>query len=291
MRILTQLVKRNLLLYLRDKASVFFSFLSVIIIIVMYMLFIGRLQRNGMISTAGDVAGLDWLVSSWIMAGILTVTTVTVPLGALGTMITDRQTKKISDFYTAPIDRKILALSYLVSAWVIGFIMVTVNLFVGQLYVLSQGGEFLGFIQLIKIFGMIILSIMSFSTFFYYLSLLMKTANAFSLLSTLVGTFIGFLGGIYVQIGLMPKLVQSIMNTLPTAHSVVMIRRIYMDGAIEKVFQGYTGPEYVEFMSDMGLTATVFGFELQSYHMILSLVLFGLFFYGLSVLRLNKSKL
>lgn len=288
MRTLTQLVKRNMLLYLRDRASVFFSFLSVIIIILMYMLFIGRLQRNGI---GVDVEGIDWLVSSWIMAGILTVTTVTVPLGILGTMISDRESGKIGDFYTAPIDRKILALSYLISAWIIGFVMVFANLIVGQLYVLSQGGELFTFIQFIKLLGLMALSIMAFSTMFYYISLLMKTQSAFGLLSTLVGTFIGFLGGIYVQIGLLPPVVQSIMNILPTAHSVVLMRKVYMEGAIEKVFGSYTGPEYVEFINDMGLTAKVFGFEMENWMMIVSLVVFGLFFYTLSALKVKKSKL
>jgi multidrug/hemolysin transport system permease protein len=288
---LRQLIKRNLLLYLRDKASVFFSFLSVIIIVIMYTLFLGNLQRSGIEYTTGPVDGLDWLVSSWIMAGILTVSTVTVPLGILGTMIADRETGKISDFYTAPIDRKILALSYLISSWIIGFIMVFLNLMVGQAYVLTQGGEFFTLYQLIRLIGLMTLSIIAFSTMFYYISLFMKTQNSFGLLSTLVGTFIGFLGGIYVQIGLMPKVVQNVMNALPTAHSVVLIRNIYMEEAINFVFGSYTGPEYIEFIQDMGLVAQIGSYNLRSWQMILSLAMFATLFYTLSVIRLNKSKL
>lgn len=291
MNTLIQLVKRNSLLYLRDKASVFFSFLSVIIIILMYVLFIGRLQRNGIINETGDVAGVDWLISSWIMAGILTVTTVTVPLGALGTMIADRETKKISDFYTAPINRKILTLSYLISSWIIGLAMVLLNLVIGQIYVISQGGDIFTFSQLIRMIGLIMISIMSFSSFFFYISLYMKTQNSFGLLSTLVGTFIGFLGGIYVQIGLMPKAVQSVMNALPTAHSVVLIRNVYMEEALDKVFGTYTGPEYVTFINEMGLTATVGNFELSTVMMLLSLIAFGVIFYILSAIKINNSKL
>ena len=292
MRILWQLVKRNTLLYLRDRAAVFFSFLSVIIIILMYVLFIGRLQKNGI---GVDVEGIDWLVSSWIMAGILTVTTVTVPLGALGTMIKDRQTKIISDFYTSPVDRKLLALSYLLSAWVIGLIMVLLNFVIGQVYVITQGGEFVSFMQFVQLLGLIMLSIMAFSTFFYYISLFMKTQNAFGLLSTLVGTFIGFLGGIYVQIGLLPSRIASVMNMLPTAHSVVLIRNVYMSKPMGVVFKDSHIPEVsealAEFNNDMGMVANVFGYQLESYQMVLSLVVFGLLFYILSVIKLNKSKL
>lgn len=291
MAILYQLVKRNTLLYLRDKASVFFSFLSVIIIIFMYVLFLGRLQRNGLADISTDVEGISWMISSWIMAGILTVSTVTVPLGALGSMIEDRADKKISDFYTSPIDRRVLALSYLISSWIIGFMMVFLNLIIGQVYVLTQGGEFFTFIQFIKLIGLMSLSIMAFSTFFYYVSLFMKTRNAFGLMSTLVGTFIGFLGGIYVQIGLMPPMVQGVMNALPTAHSVVLIRRVYMEGAINSIFGDYRGPEYVEFANDMGINANVFGTILPGYVMLLSLIGFAILFYILSVIKLNKTKL
>ena len=127
MYILYQLVIRNLRLYLRDKAAVFFSFLSVIIIILLYVLFLGAMQEDSLASFFGDVEGLEWLVSSWIMAGILTVSTVTVPLMAIGTLIQDREKGMIADFYTSPIDRRVLALSYLISSWIIAFIMVIFN--------------------------------------------------------------------------------------------------------------------------------------------------------------------
>lgn len=42
MTILKMMIIRNLKLYLRDKAAVFFSFLSVIIILALYILFILR---------------------------------------------------------------------------------------------------------------------------------------------------------------------------------------------------------------------------------------------------------
>ena len=81
MNVLYQLVLRNTRLYLRDKAAVFFSFLSVIIIIFMYVLFLGKMQENNLSEAYSNIEGIDWLVSSWIMAGNLTVSTVTVQIG------------------------------------------------------------------------------------------------------------------------------------------------------------------------------------------------------------------
>ncbi len=291
MNILYQLTLRNLRLYLRDKAAVFFSFLSVIIIILLYVLFLGAMQADNLSDAFGDVAGIDWLVASWIMAGLLTVSTVTVPLTALGRLIEDRQNGMINDFYTSPIDRRILALSYLLSSWIIAFIMVAFNFVIGQIYVVINGGEFLSFISAMQILGVVLLSIVTFSSFFFYIALFMKTRNAFGILSTLVGTFVGFLGGIYIPIGILGKNVQSVMNVLPTAHSVTIMRNIYMKDAIDLVFAGAPQEAFDQYSYIYGLEVNIGDFTMGNIHLILSMVAFALLFYILSVINLSKSKL
>ena len=291
MKILLQLIKRNSLLYLRDRESVFFSFLSVIIIIVLYILFLGKMQESNLSNAYGEIPGIRWLTSSWIMAGILSVSTVTVPLASLGTLIKDRECGMISDFYTSPVSRRILTLGYLVSSWVVSFFMVALNLVIGQIYVLSNGGEIIPFAELIKLIGLYTLSIISFSSMFFYISLFMKSQNAFGLLSTLVGTFVGFLGGIYVPIGVFGENVQRVMNLLPTAQSVTLIRRVYMGGAVNMVFKHAPEEAYQQYAVLYGLSIRIGRFEFSNFIMLLYLILFAAVFYLLSIWKLSKSKL
>jgi len=291
MNVLYQLVLRNVRLFLRDRAAVFFSFLSVIIILAMYILFLGKVQRMNLPQEVIDIEGGDWLISSWIMAGILTVSTVTVPLGAVGNLIDDRADGLLNDFYTSPISRNILALSYLISSWVIGLIMVILNLIIGQIYVLSQGGELLGLLSNLKLLGLVILSIMTFSSFFFFVSLFVRTRNAYGTLATLTGTFVGFLGGIYLPIGMLGKNVQNVMNALPTAHAVTIIRRVYMADAIDKVFANAPEEAYNDYASFNGLEVVIGNYTLSSFEMVLSMVVFMLVFYSLSVWKLSRSKL
>ncbi|MFA6800831.1 MAG: ABC transporter permease [Acholeplasmataceae bacterium] len=291
MYILFNLVKRNVLIFLRDKAAVFFSFLSVIIIILLYILFLGKMQIDSLSDLLGNVEGSSWLVGSWIMAGILIVSSITVPLGSLGEIINDRDNGKINDFYTSPINRNILALSYLISSWIIAFMMVMINFIVGQLYILSTGGELFSFFQALKVIFLFTLSIMSFSSFFFFISLFMKSRNAFGLLGTLVGTFIGFLGGIYIPIGVLSKNVQNVMNVFPTAHVVTLMRRIYMDGAIAKVFSNAPIDAYNDYANAFGLNVYIGDYSFSSSDMLLSVISFGILFFILSALKLSKSKL
>lgn len=291
MKVLGKLIVRNLKLFLRDRATVFFSFLSVIIILAMYILFLGKLQSDNLTSAFGDIEGIHWLVSSWIMAGLVTVSTITVPLGAVGKLIDDRQDGIIKDFYTSPINRNVLALSYLVSAWVIGFIMVMANFVIGQIYVLTQGGELMDLWQMTKMILLIVLSIMSFSSFFFYISLFIRTRNAFGALSTLVGTFVGFLGGIYIPIGVLGKNVQTVMNILPTAHAVTLIRRLYMEKAVELVFGGAPQEAYDSYANMYGLNLWIGDRNVSSLVMLLVVVGFMVLFYVLSILKLKRTKL
>jgi len=291
MKLLYNMVVRNLKLYLRDKAAVFFSFLSVIIILAMYILFLGKMQSNFLSNDFGIGEAKDWMVAAWIMAGILMVSTVTIPLGAVGKLIDDRTNGVLNDFYAAPINRNILALSYLISAWVIGFIMVMANFVIGQAYVLSQGGEFMTLLEYAKVIGLILLSIMTFSSLFFFLSLYIRSSNAYGTLSTLVGTFIGFLGGIYIPIGVLGENVQKVMNVLPTAHAVTIMRRVYMAGAIDSAFGDLPEEAYETYAYWYGMDIYIGDFEMQNWQMLASMILFMVVFYILSVIKLRNSKL
>jgi multidrug/hemolysin transport system permease protein len=113
-------------------------------------------------------------------------------------------------------------------------------------------------------------------------------------LSTLVGTFIGFLGGIYIPIGVLED-VADVLNSLPTAHAVTIFRRVYMSGAIDAAFgelpdvarQG----AYDSYAFWYGLDITIGNFEMQSWHMLLSMLLLMVVFNILTVIKLRNSKL
>lgn len=113
------LTKRNILLYFRDKTTVFFSFLSVIILIALYVLFLGDMTAKSL----PDFPAKKLLLQSWFIAGILAVTSMTTTLGALGILVNDRASKISMDFNASPISKAKLVSSYVLSAVFIGVFM------------------------------------------------------------------------------------------------------------------------------------------------------------------------
>ena len=63
-----------------------------------------------------------------------------------------------------------------------------------------------------------------------------RTSSAFTTLSTIVGTFIGFISGVYLSIGSVGETLQQIMTCFPLTQVNAILKQILMKDAISKVF-------------------------------------------------------
>ncbi|HUI72826.1 MAG TPA: ABC transporter permease [Spirochaetia bacterium] len=229
---------RNIRVYVRNRMSVFFSFLSVLIIIGLYALFLGKVQADAIRGTVGDLRAIRSLVNSWIMAGLLSVNSVTISLGVLGTMVFDKEYKRFSDFIVAPVSRVGIVVSYLISACVIGFVFNLIALVAGELYIVSAGGALLTVANALQVIGMLALSVVSSSAIMFLVASFLTTGSAFGILSTLLGTLIGFITGVYVPLGILPDAVQKFVLLIPFSHSAAMLRQVFCQAPLAAVFRG-----------------------------------------------------
>jgi multidrug/hemolysin transport system permease protein len=279
-------MKRNLLVFFKDKASVFFSLLSVFIIIGMYALFLGDVWTSGMT----DIVGARNLMDCWIVAGLIAVTSVTTTMGAFGTMVEDKTKKIIKDIHSSPIPRVNIAGGYILSAFVIGVIMCVVALALCQLYLLSGGGTLFTGIQLLKIFGLILLSTFSNTALVLFFVSFFQSNNAFSIASTIVGTIIGFMTGIYIPIGQLPAGVQTVIKLFPPSHSALLLRQVIMEDAIKTSFAGAPA-EMAEGIKEMlGVTFKVGDSTVTPIVSMAILVAAGILFLILAMLNLSRKK-
>ena len=147
--------KRNMKIFFRDKSAVFFSLLGVFIIIGLYALFLDDVWSQNLT----QIPNARTLMDSWIMAGLIAVTSVTTTMGAFEIMVEDKKKKIIKDFYSAPIKRSKLVGGYIISSCLIGIIMSFVAAILAQLYLLSGGGDWLSLSVIAKCTGLIFILI------------------------------------------------------------------------------------------------------------------------------------
>ena len=288
MTVMTNLIKRNLKLFFRDRTSVFFSLLAIFIIIGLYVLFLGNMMVKNFKELLGDNA--RFTVDSWVMAGLLSVTSITTTMGAFGTMVEDK-TKKISkDFSSAPLKRSQLAGGYIMSSFIIGVIMSIAALVVAEIYILAGGGKLITLVPLLKLFGVMMLSVFAGSSMVFFIVSFFKSNNAFATASTIIGTLLGFLTGIYIPIGSLPSAVQTAIKIFPISHAGALFRQIMMEAPMSIAFKNAPAQAVTGFKQAMGVVFYAGSKELSPIVNMLVLVATGIVFYTLAVIRISIKK-
>ncbi|HHY28783.1 MAG TPA: ABC transporter permease [Desulfitobacterium dehalogenans] len=277
-------MQRNLKIFFRDKSAVFFSLLAVFIIIGLYALFLGDVWAEDY----SDIENARYLMDSWIMAGLLAVTSVTTTMGALGIMVADKARNIIKDFQSSPVPRSALAGGYILSAFVVGVIMSVVALILAEIYILDNGGELLTGIRMLQVLALILLSSLASTAILFFLTSLFKSLNAFSTASSIIGTLIGFLTGIYLPVGVLPEAVQYAIKIFPISHAALLFRQLLMEAPLQKAFAHAPAESLEEFKTMMGVTFRFGDTLLTPQGSILVLLVTAGLFYGLSILNLSR---
>ena len=281
---MSALIVRNLKVYFRDKASVFFSLLAVIIIFSLYLLFLGDAWASGL----PNVPGVKPMMDSWIMSGLLAITSMTTVMGAFGTMVDDKVHKISKDFSASPAGRGKIVAGYEAASFLVGSLMSLVAFALAELYIVSRGGAALAIGPAAEVVGLILLSALCNTALISFLISFFKSQNAFGTASSILGTLVGFLTGIYLPIGMLPAGVQTVIKVFPVSHAALLIRQVMRAGPMEKVFAGAPAAMAQGFEEEMGVVFRFGGEALPAYVSLLILAGTAVVFYGLATFRFSR---
>lgn len=270
--ILISFIKRNILLYFRDRISVFFSLLSTLIVLTLMIAFLGQGNIDSTIQVLGtglkyEAVHASSLIIIWTIAGILVVNAVSISMTLVGTMVRDEESGKISAFFVAPVKRGYYVAGYVIAAIIVSFITAHDTL---------------------EILFALLAIIFSSASFVFLCASFIHTNSAFNGLTTLLGTLIGFFAAIYVPYGNMPQTLKYIIRFLPAFQGASAIREIWMNQEL----QWFHCPSEIKtgYADYMGLTIS-FGNATLSPHMkILYMFISGLIFLGLATAILSRKR-
>ena len=235
-----ELISRNRKVYTRDRLAFFMSFLSVIILILVYQIFLGQIQIDAIKEALNsDTASTDTIqmVNYWLISGLTTIISMTSTLGAFGVMVLDKEKKLSEDFKVSPVSNFKIELSYAIFAILFGIIMTMFSC-------IFAIGIFNGFSSLLdfsttdylSILGIVSMGTVLAATIILPILAFIRTSSAFTTLSTIVGTFIGFISGVYLSIGSVGETLQQVMTWFPLTQVNALLKQILMKDAISKVF-------------------------------------------------------
>ena len=238
------LLKRNFILYFRNRSGVFFSLLGALISFLLYIIF---LQKN-LTDAWPQLPDNTKLLNNWLMGGTLAVTGITTSFTALTQMVQDRENQVDQDLFLTDLGSWGLQVSYLISSIIISFVMQVFMFAVMSLYfkespVISHLPE----ITLIMLLSSLLSSVVNILLIYRF-----QSVDSLGKLATIVGTASGFLVGTYIPIGVLPEFAQIIMKCTPATYIASLYRQILMKERLETAFTG-NSRLLKEFQEKMGI--------------------------------------
>lgn len=241
---LQKLVKRNLKLFLKDKAAVFFSLLAPLIVLLLFLLFLGDIQVDGVIQTFTQ-AGLPYteaavksFVNSWMFAGVLSVACITVSFGANGVMVEDKQHGLLHDYTASPVKGWAVTAGYFLYNFIVTTVICLLLLLVALVYLAVAGQFAMTAGDVFSLIGVTLFSVLSATLVTVFIASFFKSSNAFAGFSGILSAVIGFVIGAYMPLAMYPKAIQYFVLFVPGSYSAGLFRIFFMQAPLAELTAG-----------------------------------------------------
>ena len=252
---LSALIKRNIKLYFRDKGMFFSSLITPIILLILFVTFLGSIYRDSFASAlnaAGinaDASLIDGCVGGQLISSLLAVTCITVAFCSNLIMIKDKTSGARRDLTVSPLHLSTLGFSYylaaLISTLIINLTAAAVSLaylaFVG--WYLSSADVLLLILDvfLLTMFGTALSSCVNF---------FLSSDGQASAVGTIVSAGYGFICGAYMPVSNFSPTLQKILSFLPGTYGTVLLRNHAMRGAFRQMTKDGIPQEIIEKICD-----------------------------------------
>lgn len=232
------LVLRHTVLFFKDKGRFLTALITPIVLIVLYMTFLGTVYHDSLDSIVKyfDISQntIDAFVNGYLFSSLLAVSCVTVSFCSNMIMVQDKADHKVKDLLIAPISKTTLALSYFVSTLIITMI-INMTALLACFVVLGTSHWVLPIqdilycvvdIFLLTLFGTSLSSIIN-----YFLT----TQGQISAVSSIVSAGYGFLCGAYMPISQFTPAVRTFIKFLPGTYGTSLIRNHLLKSLFTKL--------------------------------------------------------
>lgn len=236
------LIKRNFLLYFRNRSGVILSLFGAIIPFALYIVFL----KNNFKGYSSQLMDL------WLIGGVLAVTGLTTTLAAFSRQVEDRERKVTDDLFITDLGPWGLQLSYLVSSVIIGFLMqVIMFAFMLSYFRLADKISFewgiLPYLMLLMLLNSLLATLIN-----ALIVQRFKSVDSLGRLSSVVGATSGFLVGAYIPIGALPNMAQNLMKLTPSNYMASLFRQVLMKESLADTFSNNSQPQ-AAFEKTMGI--------------------------------------
>lgn len=252
---LSALIKRNIKLYFRDKGMFFSSLITPIILLILFVTFLGSIYRDSFTSAlnaAGinaDASLIDGCVGGQLISSLLAVTCITVAFCSNLIMIKDKTSGARRDLTVSPLHLSTLGFSYYLAA-LISTLIINLTAAAVSLAYLAFVGWYLSAADVLLLILDIFLLTMFGTALSSCVNFFLSSDGQASAVGTIVSAGYGFICGAYMPVSNFSPALQKILSFLPGTYGTVLLRNHAMRGAFRQMTKDGIPQEVIEKICD-----------------------------------------
>ena len=252
---LSALIKRNIKLYFRDKGMFFSSLITPIILLILFVTFLGSIYRDSFasaLSAAGinaDASLIDGCVGGQLISSLLAVTCITVAFCSNLIMIKDKTSGARRDLTVSPLHLSTLGFSYYLAA-LISTLIINLTAAAVSLAYLAFVGWYLSAADVLLLILDIFLLTMFGTALSSCVNFFLSSDGQASAVGTIVSAGYGFICGAYMPVSNFSPALQKILSFLPGTYGTVLLRNHAMRGAFRQMTKDGIPQEVIEKICD-----------------------------------------
>ncbi len=229
-------IKRNCKLFFKDKGMFFTSLITPLILLVLYITFLGNVYRDGYASAMPEVDQklINALAGGQLMSSMLAVSCVTVAFCSNLLMVQDKVSGAIRDIQMTPVKPSVIALAYFISS-ALSTLLICLVAFGACLIYVATVGWYLSVADILMILFDIILLVLFGTSLSSIINFPLSTSGQGSAVGSIVSSAYGFVCGAYMPISQFGDGLQAVISLLPGTYGTSLIRNHCMRGALAEI--------------------------------------------------------
>ena len=254
MKSLIMLVRRNTKLFFKDKGMFFTSLITPIILLVLYITFLGNVFRDTFSMTFPKDFNvseklINGCVGGQLFSSLLAVCCITVAFCSNMLMVQDKVTGARYDLTITPVKKFTLAFGYYISTALTTLIICLIAAAASFIY-LANVGWYMSAADIMLIILDVFLLVMFGTALSSIINFFLTSQGQMSAVGTIISAGYGFICGAYMPISQFGGGLQKVLSFLPGTYGTSLIRNHAMRGVFNEMVSQHFPSQVIEGIKD-----------------------------------------
>ncbi|MBP5466331.1 MAG: ABC transporter permease [Clostridia bacterium] len=239
MKSFSLMLKRNVVMFFKDKMTFFVSLITPMILLVLYATFLGNVYKNSLVTSLPvgitiSEGVINGFVGGQLFSSLLAVSCITVSFNSNMLSVQDKINGALTDFNMTPLNKGKLSLSYFFAS-VFSTLIVCFFATLACCIYIALIGWYMTFADILLIFADVIILVIFGTALSSVINIFLTTQGQISAVGSIVSSCYGFISGAYMPLSQLGSGFRAAVMFLPGTYGTSVLRNAALGGVIGEI--------------------------------------------------------